>query len=449
MKGRALSTMGALLTVLVLQAHGSARADLFGATEAVSILAGVAGGVDPNAPGAVIRVADPTGDPTTDRANIEDAIARARPGDTVLFAAGTYVIGRPPPSLGISVPVGDVSLLGSPEGTTIRGGRVPDTGEFQLGFSFIEAGNSVRRLTFESFSTALLVGDEAPATGGYTFENNVFRRVVNGIFGALDSSTPTHIARNEFINVAVQYAIDGGILHFSNNTSRTPDPEAIPRFHRPLFAGLLLGFAGLECNENVIENNFVFDNVDGFQFVAVDAACRRNVMRNNIVSINQALLGELDLGTLAVMDGIAAPLDNNLIEGNLLAGTMGIGILASDVTNSTFQGNVIFGVRRKPDLPPGLGPGGVAMLFAGKDRGNAVASNRLENNQFCDVWLRRNTVNNVVVEPNDTVLDRGRRNQVLSVGSCGAEASAIQSEEIDDQVAISEKVKLVLGKSNR
>jgi hypothetical protein len=91
----------------------------------------------------------------------------------------------------------------------------------------------------------------------------------------------------------------------------------------------------------------------------------------------------------------------------------------------------------------------VAILLRGTSHGNALASNRLEDNEVCDVWLRQGTFNNVVVEPNDTVLDKGRRNLVVSQGSCGPDASALEAEGAVDQIVLPEKLKVLLEEFKR
>jgi pimeloyl-ACP methyl ester carboxylesterase len=63
-----------------------------------------------------MQVAPPTGVTETDRASIVAALERAEPGGTVLFAPGTCLVGEL-----ISIETPPITLLGHPEGTTLRG----------------------------------------------------------------------------------------------------------------------------------------------------------------------------------------------------------------------------------------------------------------------------------------------------------------------------------------
>ncbi|CAN5678507.1 hypothetical protein BH23GEM7_BH23GEM7_30560 [soil metagenome] len=64
----------------------------------------------------VVHVAPPTGEAETDRASILAALERVQQGGTVQFAPGTYLIGEI-----IRVPTPRLTLLGHPDGTTLRG----------------------------------------------------------------------------------------------------------------------------------------------------------------------------------------------------------------------------------------------------------------------------------------------------------------------------------------
>ena len=63
----------------------------------------------------VVQVAPPTGE-ATDRASILAAFAQARPGDTIQCGRGRYLVGKL-----ISDSTPRLTLLGHPEGTTLRG----------------------------------------------------------------------------------------------------------------------------------------------------------------------------------------------------------------------------------------------------------------------------------------------------------------------------------------
>jgi hypothetical protein len=119
------------------------------------LLAVVAPGSDvhPASVADTVRVAPPTLEREADRASIQAALQQVQPGGTVLFAAGTYLIGG-----SISVTVPDVTLAGSTTGTTLRGcdpaelvNAEPMTDRCG-GLDLTGAHQTVRNLTFEHMS---------------------------------------------------------------------------------------------------------------------------------------------------------------------------------------------------------------------------------------------------------------------------------------------------------
>jgi hypothetical protein len=168
------------------------------------------------------------------------------------------------------------------------------------------------------------------------------------------------------------------------------------------------------------------------------------VIRNNTFT-HTLVFNEGDFGTMVLLPvddgGILA---DNIIEGNVQNGTFGFGVLAGNLSNTTITGNVIRDVRKQPFQ----GKGGIAISLERQSHGNSISGNVLERTAFCDVRLRHATFRNVVVESDDTVLDNGRRNVVVSDGSCGAEA-VVQSEMEEDQVAIPAKLRIQLRKLQR
>jgi len=71
------------------------------------------------ASGVVIEVVPPTGEQSQDRARIGAALERSESGDTIRFAAESYEVG---PVIGAVTP--DLTLLGHPDGTTLRVGEI-------------------------------------------------------------------------------------------------------------------------------------------------------------------------------------------------------------------------------------------------------------------------------------------------------------------------------------
>lgn len=100
----------------------------------------------------VVHVAPPTGQHVADRASIVAALEPVRPDGTVQFAPGTYLLGG-----FIPVSVSGVTLLGHPNGTTLRGcdpaGRsTPDSRVRCNTLALIGSRQVVRNLTFEYMS---------------------------------------------------------------------------------------------------------------------------------------------------------------------------------------------------------------------------------------------------------------------------------------------------------
>ncbi|HUF90340.1 MAG TPA: hypothetical protein VMR66_10220 [Gemmatimonadota bacterium] len=85
-----------------------------------------------------------------DRASILAALEKVQPGDTVRFAPGTYLVGKL-----IRVDVPRVTLLGHPDGTTLRGCHPDDFVEANValfacnGLELAGEHQTVRDLAFE------------------------------------------------------------------------------------------------------------------------------------------------------------------------------------------------------------------------------------------------------------------------------------------------------------
>lgn len=155
-----------------------------------------------------VHVAAPTGEEATDRASILAALEQVRPGGTVQFAAGTYLIGGI-----IRVPADEITLLGHSDGTVIRGCGPDDFPELPEayfachGFELTGARQTVRNLTFEYTWHGLFVGCCFPADrealesgevgplrsqpGGHLIESNTFRYTPNGLRVIGESAEPT------------------------------------------------------------------------------------------------------------------------------------------------------------------------------------------------------------------------------------------------------------------
>src|SRR5690606_30569892 len=99
-------------------------------------------------------------------AGILTAFDKVEPGGIVKFAAGTYVVGET-----ISVTKSQITLLGHPEGTMLRG---CDPAKFEdkdfavagcNGFNLTAGHQTVSDLTFEYTWHALILGGQPCQTG--------------------------------------------------------------------------------------------------------------------------------------------------------------------------------------------------------------------------------------------------------------------------------------------
>ncbi len=272
-----------------------------------------------------VPVAAPTGDPAIDVANIRAAIAAALPGAVIEFAAGTYAIEE---TTQIVVPVPGVTLKGNSSGTTIRG--VPSfsaallSGHFQL----TGGGQSVRKLTFDGFSTALSFGVSGSAVGGYLLDHCIFRN--GGLpfdFAAFSDEIST-VKFNEFTDVTLAFMIFGKTVHFRKNSITITDPARTP-FGQPFAAGLVapdfLSPVPLPCENNVLERTTVTGNADGYILVGFpDAPCRNNTIKRNVF-VNQRVYSPGDNATMVWAAGTGV--DGNLITKNELRGSEGVGLI--------------------------------------------------------------------------------------------------------------------------
>lgn len=276
--------------------------------------------------GSFVFVAPPTGDATTDVASITAAVAGAEAGDIIQFGRGIYVVDD---GTQFEVTTPGVTLRGSGTGTSIRGvqgGGFPLIGIFWLN----GASQSVQRLAFENFATALTLGGPGSTEGGHRVLDCTFRNgdLALGIVGFSDNVT--QVERNRFINTAIPFFMFGKTLHFRHNRISVPDPSATP-WDQPFNAGAIFPevfSGGTLCENNVIEKNSVEDQADGFMILAFgDEVCRNNVIRHNSFRdqrIYNVVAPLFDSGTMTYLIG---NVESTLIEENELRGSEGVGIM--------------------------------------------------------------------------------------------------------------------------
>jgi uncharacterized protein len=328
----------------------------------------------------IVHVAPPMGEPEADRASIVAALAQVRPGGTVQFAPGTYLIGEI-----IPVPIPSVMLLGHPQGTTLRGCTPDEYEEMESDaaaagddwrarfiavrgcgtFEFTGGHATVRGFGLEYTRMGLILGcchadrEHRPTEGGYIIEGNTFRNSGNGVRPGLLSTEPTVIRGNRFINTYHAVSAMGGHLHVLDNDMSVPDPDRVPGVGHPSFA---ISFCG---DHNVVAGNRIEGYLVGVEIHAWGEGCRHNVIRDNTVLVRRIRLaaepgigrsGESDSTIVGVPVALLnesgnALLEHNLIEGNRILGAEGIGIEVLRASRNRVINNTITGIRARDPFP--------------------------------------------------------------------------------------------------
>jgi proline iminopeptidase len=352
------------------------------------------------ASGGVVHVAPPTGEREADRASILAALEQVRPGGTIRFAPGTYLVGE-----AIQVPTPRITLLGHPAGTTLRGCETAELDEVEreadresdlsalfaillrCGMLELTGGHvTVRDFTLENTRMGLLLGcchaDLAyrPSEGGYRIENNTFRNSGNAIRALLSSAEPTVIRGNRFINVFHALSAGASHLHMVGNDISVPEPQRVPGRGHPGFGIGIWPIPGdfvdrsvsdgEDCEHNIIAGNRIEGHETGIVlFGEPGLACRQNVIRDNTIVVRRVrfdaarwpadAVGITDAADSTIV-GVPLTLHNpsgdgriedNLIEGNRIAGAEGIGIEVLRASGNRIINNTITDIRRRHPFP--------------------------------------------------------------------------------------------------
>lgn len=356
----------------------------------------------------VIRVANPTGIRATDRAHILESLRGARPGDTVQFAHGRYLVGPI-----IKVATQHLTLIGDPRGTVLRGCN-PDVystmahTELKLvervihshatrgdrarlqkivnrcGMFQLTGGNDVvRHLTFEYMRLGLVLGYRPqqayrPAGGGDVIEDNTFRTTNNGIRAGLSSSEPTLIRGNLFVDVFHAVILGGSHVHVEHNTILAPAPSRVPGHGYP---SLAIGIDAIpvatkgspkppqgNCYRNIVADNVIVGYPSGIEIGARPGTiCAENIIRGNTIAVARIHLlpasPDLPLWppskrSTAIVSGtpillnalgrgvkVQGRLDGNRISHNRIEGAVGFGIRIEHASDTWVVGNTIEGIR--------------------------------------------------------------------------------------------------------
>ena len=267
----------------------------------------------------VVQVAPPSGTRSADSAAVRTAVDAAKPGDTVRFAAGTYVIGN------VEVGTDDLTLRGDSAGTVLQG--CPPEEQKRLGekaffgqcngLGLTGARQRVHALTFEHFASALWIFGGADSTGpmlnrsgGHRIEGNTFRDNVT-LEVLADADSAIVIAGNTFRNTYHALAVSGRGVHVLDNDISSPEPDRVP-FGWPSLAIGLRPMGGASCAGTRIERNRIAGHTDAVVIGVLPpdgpgAACRDVTVRENTIRM-QRVLHSADAGPLAGTPAIGVPI---------------------------------------------------------------------------------------------------------------------------------------------
>jgi hypothetical protein len=359
--------------------------------------------VTATASGDTVHVAPPTGETETDRSNVQAAFDAVQPGDVVQFSSGTYVLGA-----GARLTVPEVTVLGHPEGTVLRGCE-PQRFDLPDGFGMEEVGvvamgctglylladrQTVRGLTFDHTWHGLYIGawpwlgppgeSGVPASklGGHLIENNVFRNVPNGIRVVGPSEQVTVIRNNDVVNAYHAFLSHGALVDVIDNRITVPEPETVPAAYYPE-SGVILspGPDGGGCRGSRVVGNDVSGTIHGIQVLAgARGTCSELEIRNNIIRVRVVplqlgypshhyrfyfgedaegsavagtpirLYGTFDDGE-ASTDGSTATITGVVVQDNRVLGAAGLGIQLVNASGNRIEGNHLSDVRARSPFP--------------------------------------------------------------------------------------------------
>jgi hypothetical protein len=397
-----------------------------------------------------VHVAPPTGIRDLDRASILAALDQAGAGTTVLFSAGTYLVGEI-----IWVEAAGLTFLGHPDGTTLRGCEAGEFDEmeraliasrteadadpdetlatlFSCSILKLVGGNAnVWNLTFEKAWSGLIlgcchVGGSHWSAGGYHIENNTFREIYNGVRPLQWATDPTVIRRNRFVNTFHAVSAGGSHFHVLDNDISVPEPARVPA-GIPGFAINIGGWSEspgddaaqttiIPCESNVVAGNQIEGHPMGISYRG-SVVCRNNVvLANTIVAARMPvyLAGPSDPEE---RDGA---IGGNVIEGNRITGADGVAIALIRASGNRVADNVITDVEsRDPctgtllgerSVSPDVNGAGIWISF-GSDQ-NEISANLISGTAGAAIVLEGDGNTVEMVNLGDEVRDAGAGNTV-------------------------------------
>lgn len=398
----------------------------------------------------VVRVAPPTGDPATDVANIDAAIAAAGPGGTVKFRRGTYQVFEDTQFL-VTTP--GVTLKGAGKRkTTIRGVRMDEfVPDYFLGLIQLVGGEqTVEDLAFRDFGTAVGMGSPGTALGGYVIEDCVFRDGQFAVEVVGFSDDITTVEDNRFVNVLSAITVTGKTVHFRDNRVTAPRPETIPVLGQPFLVAQVFPefLSGINiCENNVLEGNTIVGQADGFELVAdfPGEVCRNNVIRDNEFIDMKVFSGSSDGSMVFLFGSDVGRLEDNLVKHNELEGSEGLGIVVQAASNNRIVDNEIedlpgekvpFSAGFRSVLP------GTGIFLDELSSGNVVDENELEDVRNPILDLGDNRIGDNEIENDDEdgderdapALPRSSSGKA-STGSLGSATKSASSLPVTDAMS--------------
>lgn len=416
-----------------------------------------------------VHVAPPTGEKEADRASVQAAFDAVQPGGTVQFAPGTYLLGA-----GAQLTVPDVTVLGHPDGTILRGcdpeaftAEAYASGSIVFGCTglYVQTERqTIRDLTFEYTWHGIVVGpfpataEEAQAAtqgetqltsypaGGQRIEGNTFRASPNGLRVRGPGAELSIVRDNDFIDVFHAIGIYGAPLHFLDNRVTVEEPGRVPNSRHPGSA-ILVSPGGTDCAGHVVAGNRI-DGYPGAIYVLANRGqtCRAVEIRDNTIEVRRVKVPEAWVGatptkedstmvgipiTLMGMDRAlpGAPetrakgvVEDVVIEGNRLIGAEGLGILV-DGSRNRISGNIVTGIERREPFPGITWIGGdrttwevangSAIWVSPGSEGNKIVGNTFEDIASYAVYLEGDENEVILESPETAVRDEGSSNKVM------------------------------------
>ena len=423
-----------------------------------------------------VRVALPTGEMETDRANVQAAFDTVQPVGTVLFAQGTYLLGA-----GVRLTVPDVTVIGHNDGTVLRGcdpqAFVREVVFECAGFYIQAERQTVRRLTFEYTWHGIVVGphpttaEEAAVrrasgafyaapypVGGQRIEGNTFRATINGLRMLGIGTELTVVSGNDFIDTFHAIGIYGPPLHFLDNRITVTNPARVP-FARHPGSAVIVAPGHTDCSGHVVAGNRIEGHPDAI-YVSVrrGETCRGAEVRDNTIHVRRVKvpapcasiptcnspIGAYPTDSDSTMVGTPISLANNtvqyrpgtsatategilediLVEGNRVIGAEGLGIRIQNASHNRIMGNTVARIERRVPFPGNTWDSaaptwttwdvanGSAIWVSSGSEENEIVDNSFEDIAAFAVFLEGDNNQVKLRSASDTVRDLGSGNRV-------------------------------------